>query len=99
MEGTNTSNKTAFKTKLTQLQITSKRTEGIVGKGDEESIRQNYQKSLRTIIHDVENQRYLRLKRILATGRKKLATKLHKLTVATVDKNMARCRQNETRCA
>ena len=45
-----------LETKLTQLQITSKRTDGIVQNGDEESIKR-HQKTLKTIINDVETLR------------------------------------------
>ena len=46
----------ALETKLAQLRITSKRTEGILAKSDEESIAR-HQGTLRTIIGEVENLR------------------------------------------
>ena len=56
MTETQASNETAFRTKLTQLQITSKRTGAILEKGDDESIKR-HQTTLKTIINGVEKLR------------------------------------------
>ena len=46
----------ALKTKITQLQITAKRADGVLAKADDESIAR-HQATLRTVINDVDNLR------------------------------------------